>query len=194
MRRVDALTWAKLTEPRAMIVSLAQGHGLSIANPDALPHDIWDAGKLPGMTLSDRLTLLLFGFDQTWRVQDPAGVLEVIPIPTDLAVGKGTRRANRRGQPQAPAAIGGLGQQRITLTLKDHPARALIERLAGVFEWELTFAEGQQPAARVLLEKRIDLSVQQATVQEVLDAIGHQTRLNLQLTPGKLTVSTVEVE
>ncbi len=193
MRRVDALAWPRLTEPRAMIVSLMEGHGLSIANPDALPHDVWDAGKLPGMTLSGRLTLLLIGFDQTWRVQDAAGVLEIVPIPADLSSHKSPRVARRRDQPKG-AASGGPGQQRLTLAVKQQPARAVLERLAGALGWELAFAEGHEPAASERLDKRIELSVQQASVQEVLDAIGQQTGLVLHLTPGKLTVSTVEEE
>lgn len=72
-----------LAEPRQLLLDLAGEHGLVIANPDLIPHDLWPAVDLPPLELADRLTLLLAGFDLTFELDGKSNRLKLVPLPPD---------------------------------------------------------------------------------------------------------------
>jgi hypothetical protein len=65
------LTWPELAQPRDLVAALAEEAGLSVNLPEAIPHDLWPAVDLPSLTWTDRLSLVLAGFDLTFEI-DPA--------------------------------------------------------------------------------------------------------------------------
>jgi hypothetical protein len=75
------LAWPRLSTPRAIAAALATEAGLKIVNKEALPHDLWPAVELPAMSWSDRLTLVLIGFDLTYGLDQAQGALELVPAP-----------------------------------------------------------------------------------------------------------------
>lgn len=79
--------WPELAEPRQLAEALAAEAGLTIANPLALPHDLWPSGDFPPLALADRLTLLAAGFDLTFTVAD--GSLTWVPQPATVAYEQG---------------------------------------------------------------------------------------------------------
>jgi hypothetical protein len=79
----QAWSWPELAEPRQLLADLAREHGLSVANPQAIPHDLWPAADLPPLELADRLTLLLAGFHLTFKLPAGGTTLELAPLPAD---------------------------------------------------------------------------------------------------------------
>jgi hypothetical protein len=65
------LVWPDLAQPRDLVAALAAEAGLSVKLPDSTPHDLWPAVDLPPLTWTDRLSLVLAGFDLTFEI-DPA--------------------------------------------------------------------------------------------------------------------------
>lgn len=84
------LVWEELSTPRELIKQLAEE--LSLTVPDlesAVPHDLWAAGSFPEMVWSDRITLLLAGFDLTYQIDSEKNSLQLIPMPTEVSVTRG---------------------------------------------------------------------------------------------------------
>jgi hypothetical protein len=82
------INWPRLTEPRELVVQLAQEHGWRVAGSERIPHDLWAAGRLPTSALSDQLTVLLIGFDQTFRVRPHESVIEIVPIAKSVSLSR----------------------------------------------------------------------------------------------------------
>jgi hypothetical protein len=84
--RPEPWAWERLSEPRALIEQLAAAHGVTIENPQLVPHDLWPAASLPPMTLIRRLTLALAGFDLTLEVAGDGSALVLLPIGDRTAI------------------------------------------------------------------------------------------------------------
>ena len=79
--------WDNLTEPRQLLADLAQRENLTWYDLTRhIPHDLWPKMKLPPMTLSDRLTLLLSTFGLTWEISPDGRAIRPVPIPADLGL------------------------------------------------------------------------------------------------------------
>ncbi|QDU26134.1 hypothetical protein ETAA8_12080 [Anatilimnocola aggregata] len=70
-----------LAEPRELMRELAQQAGATLVNPEAIPHDLWPAKMLPPLTLADRMTLILAGFDLTFETSADGSSLRIVPAP-----------------------------------------------------------------------------------------------------------------
>jgi hypothetical protein len=55
--------WEQLAEPRTILTKAAKESGVVIRNPEAIPHDAWDARRLPRMTFLELSALILIQFD-----------------------------------------------------------------------------------------------------------------------------------
>lgn len=84
-RRAET-TWPRLTEPRALVERLAEDAGLKLRGSEKIPHDLWPAGRLPELTLTARLTILLAGFDQTFAIRDGGRTLEIVPLDRQVTL------------------------------------------------------------------------------------------------------------
>jgi hypothetical protein len=69
-----------LTEPRGLISSLVKHRGWRIAEAERIPHDLWPAMSLPELSAAEQFTVLLIGFDQTFKVHAGTRVLEIVPL------------------------------------------------------------------------------------------------------------------
>ena len=74
------IRWADLSEPRTIVERIADEFGLNLANPDEIPHDLWEGATLPEMTAAEMLTLVLIQFELTFATDEP-GVIRLIPLP-----------------------------------------------------------------------------------------------------------------
>ena len=80
LRRAERLTWPRLTEPRALVAALAQQRGWRIAQGGYIPHDLWSANSLPALSAVEQLTVLLIGFDLTFKANSGTRTLEIVPL------------------------------------------------------------------------------------------------------------------
>src|SRR5690606_12368633 len=59
---------------------------ISLKNPEALSHDLWDAARLPPLPLVDRVVLLLLGYDKTCQISASGQSLEIVPIARPVLI------------------------------------------------------------------------------------------------------------
>lgn len=84
-----SLRWDDLAEPRQLIKDLAREAGLETPDLERrVPHDLWPAASLPPLVWSDRLTLILAGFDLTFVRHEVEGTLELVPLPESPTIEK----------------------------------------------------------------------------------------------------------
>jgi len=98
-----AVTWSvpHLAEPRELVRELVRESGATLQNPEAIPHDLWPAIPLPPLTLADRLTLVLAGFDLTFEQSADGSAIRIVPMPEKVAY---EQTYAWRGQNQSLAA------------------------------------------------------------------------------------------
>lgn len=173
-----AVTWPELATPRELIEGLARATGLTVENPDVVPHDLWPEISLPPVGRSEQLTLILAGFDFTFQISAARKQLRIVPIPKDLAV---LPEAPRRGSPGTARE----GLKLYDLTIKDKPVLTVLRGLAK----QLGLALVVEPAAEPRLERQVTFEVTKASLEQLLDATTRPAGLRAQVVGGELRVS-----
>jgi len=78
-------SWPDLSEPRSLLIAAADATGLTINNPEAIPHDLWAAAILPDLTFCDFATLILNQFDMTFDLNNK-GEMTITPITESVVI------------------------------------------------------------------------------------------------------------
>ena len=100
LTRRQRLTWPRLTEPRGLVTALTQERGWRVEQAERIPHDLWPAGSLPALTLVEQLTVLLAGFDLTFRAMPNGRTIEIVPLgPTTIT--RRYRLPDRLAEPES---------------------------------------------------------------------------------------------
>jgi hypothetical protein len=86
--RTQAWQWSELAQPQALLADLARQAGVTVHNPEAIPHDLWPAASLPPLPWADRLSLLLAGFGLTFELGGQGTAIRLIPLPESATVEK----------------------------------------------------------------------------------------------------------
>ncbi len=84
--RPETIHWNDLDEPRRLVVELANQAGIEVANPNAIPHDLWATGTLPKATITEALSLILIQFDLTFAWSEDTTQIRLIPLPEIVTV------------------------------------------------------------------------------------------------------------
>ena len=85
----SAPAWPELAQPREILQKMASANQIKIANPTAVPHDLWPGNKLPEMPLAEQFTLLLGQFGLTYDFDASGKTITLRPIaPEDLTLRK----------------------------------------------------------------------------------------------------------
>ena len=77
-------SWDELSEPRQLAQVIAERASAKLMDPQAIPHDVWAAWSGPPMSNIDCLTLVLAGFDLTFKISDDGTEVTIVPVPADL--------------------------------------------------------------------------------------------------------------
>lgn len=72
--------WEQLAEPRQILLTYANAAGAKIRNLEAVPHDVWSDGQLPGMNFPEMATVILNQFDLTLNATETAAEFSVVPV------------------------------------------------------------------------------------------------------------------
>jgi hypothetical protein len=86
--RAQAWEWPELSQPRQLLQDLAREAEVTVENSDVLPLDLWPAVRLPPMPWTDRLTLLLAGFEMTYEIGTGGKVVRVVGQPAAAVLEK----------------------------------------------------------------------------------------------------------
>jgi type II secretory pathway component GspD/PulD (secretin) len=161
------IVWPRLTEPRELVVRLAADHDWRVVGGERIAYDLWAAGSLPQMTLVDQLTVLLAGFDLTFRVLPDQSAIEIVPVDwTSIAQSRVASKEKPRSAAQARA-----GKQVFTLRVENQPVGKVLEQLGQRLGWKLAVDEAAIRAAGRTLDARVSLSVDNADENQLLEAL-----------------------
>jgi hypothetical protein len=167
------IAWPQLAEPRGLVTRLVEDHGWQIKRSERIPHDLWAAGALPPMALADQLTILLAGFDLTYRLVPDQKTIEIVPVDwASIAAVPAAAPPKERPQRTAPG-----DQQVFTLRVENQPVGKVLEQLAQRLGWQLTMDDAAIRKAGRSLDERVSFMVENANEDELLEAI---------LTPARL--------
>jgi len=86
--KTQAWQWSELAQPRRLLDDLAKQAGVSVQNPELIPHDLWPALSLPPLTWVDRMSLLLAGFGLTFEIGGQGTVIRLVPMPDSVVLDK----------------------------------------------------------------------------------------------------------
>ncbi|MEX2173103.1 MAG: hypothetical protein WD872_01990 [Pirellulaceae bacterium] len=128
--------WEELAEPRTLLAELAGQGGVSIENAELVPHDLWPAGNLPALVWTDRLTLLLAGFNLTFEPVGDGRTIRLGSVPDNLAAQTTLPESPSPDDNRAPAVP---GEKRYTLTVQRQPAGAIVKTVAAHLGIEMKF-------------------------------------------------------
>lgn len=173
------LEWPELAQPGELVQELVRQAGLRLEHADLVPLDLWPAGSLPPLAWTDRLTLILVGFDLTFVVEGTTRTVTLVPVPDVPQITKSYAVRGsaatlavqlRRLFPEASLEPQG-GRLTVTGRWEDH------ERIERVLSGETITRRDKPPAVS---GKLYSLTVSQEpagrVVRTVADALGKKLR------------------
>jgi hypothetical protein len=168
--RKRQLDWDRLTEPRELVTKLIKNNGWKIENADRIPHDLWPAGKLDGLTLAEQLAVLLNGFDRMYEFQPGARTVEIVDVKllADEAVSEALAQTPQSTSAEAPPET---TRQVYSLRVEEKPVGAVTRELARRLDWHVEFDEAAIEAAGLSLEAHVTFDVEDVEQEELLEAL-----------------------
>ncbi len=165
--------WSRLSEPRSIVTSAAEQSGITIQNPELIPHDLWDAAGLPRMSFVELATIVLNQFDLMLIPGSKPDTFRIEPIDTSqsldrsYAFGRERReaitKAYRERFPELEAQWA-AGNLKVSASLEQHA-------------WFAALLRQQSAAAAVQLAvpteslrtRRFSLETSNATVGQLIE-------------------------
>jgi hypothetical protein len=181
-------TWPRLGEPRGVVASIVEHRGWRLANADAIPHDLWSAGKLPELTLAEQLTVLLIGFDLTFELRPNERSVEVVPMKGVVKPPSVAATTKRSTTPSKSAGLKKDTRRVYTLRVQEQPVGAVLQELSKRLQWAIQVDEESIKAAGRSLDKRVSFSVENADQEHLLEALLRPAGLDFRLEDGRVRV------
>ena len=160
------LEWPELSEPRLIVARAATSVGLTIPNISAIPHDLWVANDLPKMSFPEQATLLLAGFDTSFRFGTSGRKIWLARFPRSVSIERrykasDVKKKAEEYQKEFPQAFVEIDEESneivVRSLLEDHQKIALKDRGRTVAE--------RNPAT----EKRHTLNVKNQPVGRLIE-------------------------
>ncbi|MDZ4657422.1 MAG: hypothetical protein SH868_07560 [Bythopirellula sp.] len=145
----ESVSWPRLSEPREILSAWLAEAGIELVNRVALPHDLWNAKKLPPLTLIDRVVLLLVGFDKTCEISANSKSCRIVPIERPLPITRDNQESTSSENRKRPSRTRQNVEQVFSLRLENQPVGKVVEQLAGQLALEVVWS----PA---LLQREMD--------------------------------------
>lgn len=184
------LQWDEAASPRDIAAALAQEAGAELENLEQIPHDVWPAYDLPAMTLTERLSLVLAGFDLTFRVSEDGSQIRVTQLPPDKVAASGQER-DSGDVPQAGTTktiTKGPIKKVFSMTVQKQPAGAVLSTVAKQMGKEFKF----DPSLRDKLREDVSFTVKDVTLEELLAKTLTPLGLSCKVTEKTLEVIPLE--
>ncbi|MGY8770375.1 MAG: hypothetical protein ACKVH8_18320 [Pirellulales bacterium] len=179
------LTWPRLSNPRELSTQVAQSAGLSwIELEKSVPHDLWLEKELPSLSTTQQLSILLAGFDLSYKFADPqADSPQLIPItmPKDVTLtrsyefaGNITDAVKKIREAYPEVSVEGFDKG-IQLTGKYEAHQQISRILRGAKVRRTTIGDSQKVFA---------MSIQQKPLGAVVASIAKSLKLTVSPAPG----------
>lgn len=180
MMQVAASAWPELTTPRELIAQWAREAQIRVRGGELLPHDLWAAGSLPPLSWTDRVCLVLAGFELTYEFAPDGSAIRLLPLPTDPVLSRTltlSADAEKRIEP--------LKQRYPAVSWERQGKRLLVSGRYDHLEEIASQLRGEPvPGAVRTGERRYTLEVMQAPAAAVLAELVRRESIELQSDPG----------
>jgi type II secretory pathway component GspD/PulD (secretin) len=183
-----SITWPRLTTPRDLVTQFAQDHGLQIIGAERIPYDLWPAGDLPKLALADQLTVLLFGFDLTYRPLPGKAAIEVIPISETMAAAPQTSAAPAKSDRATSKPAKANTKQLYTLRVREQPISKVLDQLSGQLHLDLKVDAAAIQSAGRSLDERVSFEVKDADLAGLLQAVLEPAGLTFSRERDQITI------
>jgi hypothetical protein len=180
--------FARLSQPRQLLVELAASVDARVDNQQVVPHDLWPERTLPAMAPIDGAVLLLAGFDQTPLLSPDGSSLTVAAIKRPAVIAREYRVPNSRQAAfdAAVAEMGGAvqsaagGRRTIAARIEDHSKlRAIASGRPVDAAQERDDKRNATPSTAAIDDRRFTLTIDNKPIAAVLNQLAAQ--LNLQI-------------
>jgi hypothetical protein len=181
-------TWPRLGAPRGLIASIIEHRGWRLANADAIPHDLWSAGELPGLTFAEQLTVLLIGFDLTFELGPSDRSVAVVPLKDVSKPPIAGAVNNRSATPANSTHAKKEGKHVYTLRVQEKPVGAVLQELSKRLHWAIQIDEESMRTAGKSLDTRVSFSVENVDQVGLLEALLRPAGLDYRLDGERVRV------
>lgn len=181
---VRSSTWPDLTTPRELVAQAAREARVRVSGGELLPHDLWAAASLPPLPWSDRLSLVLAGFELTYVLAPDGTAMRLVPLPERPVVSRTlTVPASAEEHiddlaKQFPEVNWQRQGRRITLTGRLDQLEAIANQLTGTGGPNTARTGGPNRAG----ERRYTLEVKQVPAAAILAELVRRDSLELKTT------------
>lgn len=76
-------SWERPAVPTEVLLTAARDAETRIANPEIIPHDVWDSATLPAMSFPELACFVLNQFDLYPELSQSAAEIRIVPVPAD---------------------------------------------------------------------------------------------------------------
>jgi hypothetical protein len=174
-RRLAAWSWDDLATPRDLVNQLCREADVAIEALDRIPHDLWPRATLAPLPWTDRLTLVLIGFDLTFQIPSDARRVEIRSLE-DVAELQTLPRENPQTR-QRPA--GGARptkaenpRKRVhTFTVRNQSLETVLGELSRRLQLRIDVERHTLRHAGVSLDTLVSCDVKNATLDELLTQV-----------------------
>ncbi len=172
LQRKQSLTWPRLAEPRQLVTKLVEDRGLRLVGAEQIPHDLWPAGSLSGLSFAEQLTVLLIGFDLTFVIDSQTGEIKLVPLSAPAKV-------TRRYQLPKGFDVDSLRQSIPGVELRVDGDDVVVDGFAEVHDQLRNLLRRQRepdrpPPVAAKTRKLYTLRVEQQPLQAVLQQLGQR--------------------
>ena len=138
------LRWGDLTTPREVLDRVCEGFRLRVANPEIIPHDLWEGAVLPHMSATEMLTVVLIQFDLTFAWEPNLEAIRIVPISAESVAIEKTHRIP--GPRQEAFEQWRAGQSELSIT-EARPHEFVVRGLVEDHEELADLLQGKQEVA-----------------------------------------------
>ena len=183
-QRQQPFRWEALTSPRELLEQLATevkvGGPIEVVQSDRLPHDLWATGDYPPLPPTDRLTLLLAGFDLSFDLARDGTKIRLASMPKSVSISQTFSPDNAlRAEQQIGRAFPNVKMERRGNRLTATGRFEDLELIGRVLRGEKV-----TPLVIDGAKTRFDLKVDNAKVGAIIDTLKKQRNLTVKLDPA----------
>jgi len=182
--RKQPFQWEELTSPRELLDRLSAEINVSgqlkVVQAERLPHDLWASGDYPSLPPTDRLTLLLAGFDLSFDLSRDGTAIRIASMPESVSISqtfnpKNAMRAEQRFTREFPNVKLVRSGNRLTATGRFEDLELIGRLLRGEEVKALPIDDAKT---------RFTLTVEQKPVGAIIGLLKKQRNLTVKLDPG----------
>ncbi|MGD9856656.1 MAG: hypothetical protein AB7U20_17050 [Planctomycetaceae bacterium] len=169
--------WDDLQTPQELLLTVSRTFGVTVVNPELIPHDRWAGGVMANVNAIEALALIAGQFDLTFSWSEDVSAIELKESPQRLTIEDSYDVPAGRDEPALAAAgqecpLAAIrrdgGKLHVVATVREH------ERIAAILAPESRGPQAAAPDLGPLSRRTFTLTIQRAPAAAVLRTLEAQ--------------------